>query len=255
MVRRLIARLSSSDEHGALLVRRSLAYIEAGKNGLAEDELLAVLSADLRVMYEFRDRHPDSPSVDALPFLIWARLHDELRPYLRQLNVDDTQTLDFFHAQFKDVVAEDFLDASERAARHEALACYFADLHRIGGAGGESRPHRRALSELPFQWAQAGRWADLDSLLLDFHFLQNKLTAFGPQPLIEDFALALTVPGRSGQTTAALAMLRDTFVLAADVLRVNPAQLAPQLHARLAQSGDPLLDALLAAARPPGVEW
>jgi len=98
------------------------------------------------------------------------------------------------------------------------------------------------------QCRQAGR---LDQLLLSFKFLQSKLTTLGPRALIEDFRVALALPGRDREATESLATLRDTLLLSADLLRERPEQFAAQLHARLGQPTDPLIGNLLDAAVPP----
>jgi len=46
----LLARLASEDNHGELLVSRALGYLAASRHGLAEDELMDLLSRDL-VLY------------------------------------------------------------------------------------------------------------------------------------------------------------------------------------------------------------
>lgn len=54
----LFHRLEEPRNHGPLLVGRALGYIAAGKNGLTEDELLDVLSADEDVMEWFYSQSP-----------------------------------------------------------------------------------------------------------------------------------------------------------------------------------------------------
>ena len=67
LVRALFARLSDPAVHGATLVARSVACIAAGRNGVSEEELLDLLSADAQVMREFRALSPDSPQTPSLP--------------------------------------------------------------------------------------------------------------------------------------------------------------------------------------------
>jgi len=64
----LFWRLSLKSNHDALLVSRSLAYLAAAKNGLAEDELLDVLSRDREMYAWFLDmmRHTPADLVDAV---------------------------------------------------------------------------------------------------------------------------------------------------------------------------------------------
>jgi len=67
IMRQVLERLSAEDEHGAVLVERALAGIASARHGLAEDEVMDVLSDDLEVMADFRRRSPKSPPRDTLP--------------------------------------------------------------------------------------------------------------------------------------------------------------------------------------------
>ena len=64
----LFARLSREDQHGAVLVARALGYLAASRNGLAEDELVDVLSSDIDVYSWFLGRSfhipPDLQALD-----------------------------------------------------------------------------------------------------------------------------------------------------------------------------------------------
>ena len=54
----LFARLAAPENHGQRLVAHALGYLAASRHGLAEDELVAVLSADDHMMKDFHDRSP-----------------------------------------------------------------------------------------------------------------------------------------------------------------------------------------------------
>ena len=73
IIQHLFTRLASPENHGEVMVQRSLGYLAAGKNGLSEDELLDVLSLDAEVMADFQRRSPKSPQVDRLPVVVWSR--------------------------------------------------------------------------------------------------------------------------------------------------------------------------------------
>ena len=83
LIDHVLDHLSQEEEHGALLVERALGYIACARRGLAEDEVIEVLSGDKEVMAEFRDRFPKSPRVDILPTAVWVRLYGDIAFYLR----------------------------------------------------------------------------------------------------------------------------------------------------------------------------
>ena len=236
IVRALIGRLSDGAEHGAVLVTRTLAYLTCAKSGLAEDELLAVLAADDAVMAELRRRFPRSPSTQDLPVAVWSRLLSDLAPYLAERRADGAQLLGFFHRLFKEVVDEDCAGA-ERRQRHDQLARYFSARPLDPGV-----PNVRALTELPYQLAAAGRERDLVATLTDFAFLEAKLRALGPQPLLDDYTLP-HAPERG------LVDLAEVLERVSAVLAERPAELASQLQARLLDLDDEPVRALLGRAR------
>jgi hypothetical protein len=92
---------------------------------LTEDELLDVLSLDENVIADFKRSSPKSPSVNALPVVVWSRLYFDLEPYLIERSADGTSLLAFFHRQFGEVVMADYLADAEKLQCHSALVRYF----------------------------------------------------------------------------------------------------------------------------------
>ena len=56
LLRQVLNRLCRKEEHGAVLVERALGYLACARRGLAEDEILDILSADPKVMADFVSR-------------------------------------------------------------------------------------------------------------------------------------------------------------------------------------------------------
>jgi WD40 repeat protein len=237
VVRGLFARLSNDAEHGPTLVARAVTFLVCGKSGLAEDELLSLLGGDTDVIADVRRRFPRSPLTDELPVAVWSRLLSDLAPYLVERRADGAQLLDFFHRLFNEVVNEDRGDA-ELQRRHADLAEFFSVQPPNGAT-----PNLRALSEIPYQLAAAGRLSDLARVLTNYSFLETKLGAFGPQSLIDDFDLAR----HRGDDAAgdALAHVAESLGLAAAVLELRPAELPAQLHGRLLDVRDEGIQRLL----------
>ena len=170
----LFTRLGAPQNHGRTLVAHALGYLAASRYGLAEDELVAVLSADGEVMADFHDRSPRSPDVTQLPVVIWSRLYFDLEPYLSEHAADGATLLSFYHRVLGEAAAEEYLADRSGPGRHSALADYFkaqADPARDRTWAGGSV---RGLSELPFHLASAGRLDDLSATLTDFSFLEHK---------------------------------------------------------------------------------
>ena len=203
----LFARLSAEANHGGVFVRHALGYLGAAKNGLSEDEMLDVLSADAEVLADFRRRSPKSPKVASLPVAVWSRFYFDLEPYLTQRSADGTSLMGFYHRQLGGVIEEDYLAADEGLARRKQLADHFA-LPKAEDA----TLTLRQMSELPYQQTRAELWDPLFQTLSDFRFLEQKAATgavetaneaariyTGIFAIRDDFSLALeTMPGAAG---------------------------------------------------------
>lgn len=167
----LFKRLAEGQNHGGLLVSRSLGYLEAAKNGLSEDELIDVLSLDAEVFQDFIERAHHEPPERKLPVVVWSRLYFDLEPYLTERAADGATLMTFYHRQFGEVVKQEFLSGE----RHKKLARYFAaqPLYLLEK---DQKPNLRKVSELPYQQTYGEMWEELYDTLTDFKFLEAKCT-------------------------------------------------------------------------------
>ena len=213
----LFARLAAPENHGALLVSRSLAYLGASKNGLSEDELLDVLSAQKAVLDDFQARSPKSPLVGRLPVVVWSRLYFDLEPYLGERNVDGALLMSFYHGQLGDVVEEDYLRGEAGRDRHRELAAYFADderqpLERVSSDGVAA--NLRRLSELPYQQTNGELWEEVYETLTDFEFLEAKAANSGVVESVDE-------DGNVARTYTGVYLLQDDYALALERMPGN----------------------------------
>lgn len=170
----LFARLSRPEEHGDVLVSRSLGYLVAAKEGLTDDELLDLLSADEEMLRDFWERSPRSPATSRLPVLVWRRLYFDLEPYLAERVGDGSLLLWLPFRQLREVVQEDYLAGDDGRARHRALAEYFDSQPLAREALGSLTPNLRKMAELPYQLATGEMWDELHETLTDPYFLHSK---------------------------------------------------------------------------------
>jgi len=124
----MIGSLEEERHHGRVLVERVLSSIAASKNGLSEDELLDLLSADADVMAVFRRRNPESPAVERLPGVIWSRLFADLKPYMIRRSVDGLIVLGFFHRHVGEAVSVRYSPSGCIRYAHGALREYYVTL-------------------------------------------------------------------------------------------------------------------------------
>lgn len=237
----LFERLAAS--HGDLLVARCLGWLAAARHGLSEGELLGLLASDDDFFAHFVEHAhhalPES-ATRRIPVAIWARLFADLEPYLAEREADGTTLLGFYHRQIQEAAAHAYLSGPDEGARRSRFATYFAVQPLQLGAGARA-PNLRKLSELPFQQAAAGLWDDLEQTLTSLEFLDTKVRAVGPQPLVDDCAES----ARCGCPETLIPILGDLFRLASHALGRDPGQLRGQLVGRLTGDEHPRLRGLL----------
>lgn len=214
-------RLLEGENHPKQFTQRALAYLTAGRFGLAEDELARALGTDPQVRQEFEanertQRKWEHPQL--LPPILWSRLYFDLQPYLGLARVDGALLMRWFHREFKEVVGNTFLATPEaRDLVHGHLATTFVDLERAQrpgetnddallratDAGGQqvSAALRRVM-EQPWQLAKAGLNGDLEALLTDFGFCMGKCAANRAEDLVDDFIVSeISLRGHSLAST------------------------------------------------------
>jgi hypothetical protein len=236
----LFDRLAREENHGAALVEHALGLLAASRDGLTEDELLDLLSADPDVMTDFARRSPRSPRVDRLPVVVWSRLYADLERHLTERSADGTVTIGFYHRELADAAERSFLAGDRARARHDQLAEYFTAV-RSGPAGLSPR----VLAELPFQLARADRVDDALTLLTDGDFVSAKVARTGPSTLVDDLDETARRAGPESPQAATLAVLREALLLSMDAVTRDPGQLASQLLGRLMTAVDPRVSDLV----------
>jgi WD40 repeat protein len=210
LMRQVLEGLSAEEEHGTVLVERGLAAIASARHGLAEDEVMDILSADQEVMVDFRRRSPKSPPTDTLPVAVWVHLYGDIGPYLAERQLQNSALLGFYHRSFLEATRAAFLGTRDRQrAAHQRLADYFntgpwfippvdEEGRALRSATIADPPDARKASELPWQLLRAAsasdpageRSAEWDvpaAVLCDMEFLEAKSRAGLVFELQEDY--------------------------------------------------------------------
>ncbi|MBY9068225.1 DUF4062 domain-containing protein [Hyphomonas sp. WL0036] len=224
LIGQFLDELSTVHHHEPLLVRRALGLIAAGREGLSESEVIAVLSRDAEVMAGVSSEQFGAVT-DRLPDSVWVRLKRSLAALLVEKGEEGEPLISFFHRQVIEVVRDRFY-APEKAALHRALAAHFDPSPDHVDA---DRPWtRRSFAELPFQLFQAGMRERLDALLTDPVWIEGKFIDLrGVDELVSDYqSFANPELPLHRHIGAALR-------LAGPICARDPRQLMPQLHGRL----------------------
>jgi WD40 repeat protein len=220
IIAQLIGELSSVHHHEPEIVTRTLGYLAAAKDGLSAKELTEILSRDAGVMRAISsERH--GVLTCKLPPSVWVRLNRDLSSFLVEKQIDDQPLLLFFHRQVTQVACEQHYEHC-KTELHAALAAYFES--QATGRDSQAVYTRRCLSELPFQLHRAENTSRLGEILMSPHWMKQKLAAFGPRSLIDDYQYA---------HTRAQQLVGQALELAADPLARDQRQLAAQIIGRV----------------------
>ena len=227
-------RLLERDNHPRVFTERALAYITAGRFGLAEHELARALGGDAEVRAEFRSaertqRKWQDPKL--LPPILWSRLFFDLQAYLAMAATDGALVMRWFHREFGEALKARYLAAPSDLTRiHGALADLFeaeereqrpdstddTDLFRATDASGTpSSAALRRVMEQPWQLAAGGRNDELRVLLTDFGFCMGKCAANRAADLVAD----MTAMARGGESWRSAEAWRRFFLRCGHMLR------------------------------------
>lgn len=246
MIDQLVGRLSARANHGPVLVNRTLGYLAAARYGLTEDEMLDLLAANDDVWSDFEGsmKHdlPESMRSAAenkqrrLPVIIWARLYQDLGPYLTERAVPGGTAIGFYHRQLAVAVARDI-------RQHADLAAYFERRPHWIGRGllplSPGTPDARKASELPWQLNQSGETVRLAGLLGDVAFLEAKVSAGLSADLLEDFGRLemLCSDQRDSPLFRETLLVWRVLANVLDRVMVDPASIAIQIGLELQNIG------------------
>lgn len=239
------ARLELHERHGPALTSRSLAYLAAARIGLSETELLDILSRDKFVMDEFRERSPDSPHTEELPFIVWSRLWSDLAPYLVQRDTHGVRVFTFYHQQVREVARTRYLSPDKKREIHRRLWEYYraqgywidtADSELKGSS--DLRANMRKLLEYPFHCVWGTSWSCVRDALSEFEFMDAKLRNLGPRAIVTDYDLAIERAKieevkEDQESVMDIRQLSDAFRAIAIDLSHNPDELLSQMLARI----------------------
>ncbi|XP_064618536.1 NACHT and WD repeat domain-containing protein 2-like [Lineus longissimus] len=129
---RLLAKWEAS--HGDVLVKHCLSYLAVSKNGLSEAELLDLLSIDDVALNSLLERLDYSwqPPMRRFPPILWARLKQDIKPYLFVHEADNILVMTWRHAAMKEKINTRYMNSLDKLLHfHRHLADYY--LGRWGG--------------------------------------------------------------------------------------------------------------------------
>jgi hypothetical protein len=130
------------------LMQKVLSYIAFSKYGISENELLDLLSQDIKKDKKLQKRVFFIQETDNIvfPTSLWASLYSLLEPFLTLVQKDDKLLINFVHRQFVWTVSKRYEKYKEET--HAILAKYFCSFDRKDKIWNERYYSPRALSEI-----------------------------------------------------------------------------------------------------------
>jgi len=103
IIQEYIDNLSEFYHHDKELVKKVFSYLYLS-DGLSESELLEILNTDKKFIEKIAsDKHHKKENPE-LPIVIWARLHTQIKEFLKLEEKDGQETMRFFHREFNKVI-------------------------------------------------------------------------------------------------------------------------------------------------------
>ncbi|MEJ2887713.1 AAA family ATPase [Actinomycetospora aeridis] len=241
LVRQLFDQLAGEAARGPVLARRAVALLAASDYGLAETDMLDLLSADPEVMTEVRARAHVRwrAEIVTLPTVLWAQLRADLQPYLTEREVEGEILIDFYHRTLREVASLDLLSRRDGELRHRQLAAHFTRVADPDGDRTWRGARARAFGRLPQHLEAAGMWPELARTLLDLRFLDRTVALVGRTDLIDRTGRRRTVHGGVYAAQADLTRLQSA---AATVLDPADRALGATVSAMLGLEASLLVD-------------
>lgn len=134
-----------------LLIQKVLSYIAFSKYGISENELLDLLSKEIKSDKKFYNKVFFIKNVSlsnniSFPISLWASLSSLLEPFLTLVYKDDKLLINFFHRQFIETISKRYEKYKQET--HLKLAEYFCSFEKKEKLWDERYYSPRALSEL-----------------------------------------------------------------------------------------------------------
>jgi WD40 repeat protein len=178
--------------HVSGLVERVLGYIVCGRQGLSEQEIIDIVSSDKEFFDSKFHHHVHHSLPEArLPWITWARLHADLKPFLTIRDSGGVTTLMLFHRQFDETVKRRFLEGNNAISRHSKIASYYLNAPFWFGAPGQGITNGRKNVELVHQLLRAGMFASLELILIGLEYSEAKCDGGMMDDLLQDYAVTL----------------------------------------------------------------
>jgi small GTP-binding protein len=183
-IRSFFSRLSNNKNINPLLISRSLSYLVRSRNGLAETELIDILSLDEDVWADFIKGVYAEPLERKLPIIIWLRLFYEIEPFISFTGNQGLTLMKLYHREFESVVNDVYLKrASDNTILPEIntslrkldknLATYFYNAPLfIGNPPISLNMHK--LLDLVYTLRNAGMYKEIVSVLGDPYYIGAK---------------------------------------------------------------------------------
>ncbi|WP_207561023.1 AAA family ATPase [Sulfurimonas aquatica] len=174
VIKEFIDNLTEKYHHSPKIVHKLLGLIYASKNGLSEKEILDLLSRDESILTDLEEFNKldltiDGETVRRFPISIWARLHEQLKPFINERTIDNQNLISFFHRQIDEAVHNCIYKENSQLL-HKELADYFLTLQDKDKLWDKRYYNLHMLEETPYQLFHAKDGKRLKEILIDLEF-------------------------------------------------------------------------------------
>lgn len=173
----LIRLLTETLGHGERFTILTLGLLFSAKHGLNEEELLGAISFDSGILSEQRQRFPNSPITDKIPYAVWSRLFGDLEPFLSTRSTKGGPVWTLMHPSVLESINQELIARDLSHYSHHLLAEYFST--QPWTISTQVTPNVRKLVEYPFHLVQSGHIDEFWEVLTNPSVLTATFELFG----------------------------------------------------------------------------
>ncbi|QOY53238.1 ankyrin repeat domain-containing protein [Candidatus Sulfurimonas baltica] len=166
IIKEFIDNLTTKFHHDKAIVHKVLGLISASRDGLSESELLDLLSHDEDILSSLEKEENNNNltltiggvKVRRFPISVWARLSEQLRPFVNERLIDGEKLITPFHRIIAETIEKEYYE-DKKENLHKELAYYFdLENHLIT---------QRSFNELPWALYKLDDFEELKKVILN----------------------------------------------------------------------------------------
>jgi len=175
IIEEFIDNLTEKYHHEKAVIESFFGWLYASRYGLTEIEILDLFSRDREVLGKVEGETDltlviRGKRVKKFPDSVWARVKEQLQPFLSVRLVDEFHLISFYHRKIQEVVGS-YIYEKYSKFRHLQLAIYFETLQNDEKLWSQRYYNLHMLDETLYQWYKSDRADKMLGYIKDLEYI------------------------------------------------------------------------------------